>query len=537
MLVAQLQNFLGANTLRNAKKLPEGVGTDARNLDIRSADFRGILAPLAVYTITGSIPQQISLYRFGRDTPSDTATWLSTNVDADYARSMLSEDLTERTYITKTGSIPKYTDTTLVGATPPLPVGLVDLGVPAPAGAMTAAINTAGTGPSETRVYLDVFKRANGDRSAPNPGTTSITVPGGSTVNLSALAAVPGGAHGITLREIYVFNGSGEFMRCVTQLASLTTATDTGSRDLVLESGGSTSRPTWLTPPDGLFGILEFINGMMIAFLGKSYRCCVPYKPHAWPFEYERIIPDTVVGGAVYGSTVVVLTTGTPRLVTGSTPYALNDSPLLTQFSGACRSKRGIKSVRHGVCWPTNDGLAYTGQYGTALITEALLSKAAWRALGPSTMLGARWGRWYLCIYSTTQSFMIDPANPTSIIWLDVGAYGAFEDPISGDLYLIGAGNVISKFDAGAVMTASFTSPVQRTQRAVCPMWGRVLASAWPQTYKLYADGVLKHTEVVTSEEPFMMPGEYMASNFQIQLSGPGPAEAAEAATAIEDIR
>jgi hypothetical protein len=45
------------------------------------------------------------------------------------------------------------------------------------------------------------------------------------------------------------------------------------------------------------------------------------------------------------------------------------------------------------------------------------------------------------------------------------------------------------------------------------------------------------HTQVVTSEEPFMLTGDYMASNFQIQLSGPGPAEAAEAATAIEDIK
>ncbi len=39
-------------------------------------------------------------------------------------------------------------------------------------------------------------------------------------------------------------------------------------------------------------------------------------------------------------------------------------------------------------------------------------------------------------------------------------------------------------------------------------------------TFKLYADGVLKHTQTVTDGEPFRLPGGYLSNIYQVELTG-----------------
>jgi hypothetical protein len=39
-------------------------------------------------------------------------------------------------------------------------------------------------------------------------------------------------------------------------------------------------------------------------------------------------------------------------------------------------------------------------------------------------------------------------------------------------------------------------------------------------TFKLFADGSLKHTQTVTNSEIFRLPGGYRAKAFEIQLEG-----------------
>jgi hypothetical protein len=40
---------------------------------------------------------------------------------------------------------------------------------------------------------------------------------------------------------------------------------------------------------------------------------------------------------------------------------------------------------------------------------------------------------------------------------------------------------------------------------------------------KLYADGVLKHTQTVTNSNTFRLPSGYKANEFEIELSGSVP--------------
>jgi hypothetical protein len=527
-LIVDLQQFLASSTGRNPKLLPPGVGADARNLDTAEGDFRGLRQPQSVHTLVGyGGVQQHALYRMGRETASDTQYWLAFAADVDFARSMLASDPTERTYGTGGNfGVPSFTDNTFLGA-PPYPTGSYSMGVPAPGAGLSAALGTAGSGNDETRTYVSTFLRPapNYDEGAPSLPVT-ITVKAGSTVDLTGLPAAPGG-YGITLRRVYVSTG-GDF-REVAELPEATTSlTDTGTRGNILQSGGSTTKPAWLMPPANMKGLIELWSGMHGAFDEKSYLTCVPYKPHAWPDEFRRKVPDRIVGTAKWGQQWLLATTGIPRVVMGTTPMAMADSPIY--FRQACVSKRSVKGVGHGVVWASNAGLCYHGQRGTFVLTEGILTRAQWRALVPETIIGAVWGPWYFGFFNdgTRKGFMINHEKPDGVIWIDYGAYAVFEDSITDSLYFLVEGNFIHKWDVGggALANASFTSKVYRRPVATCAGAARIVASGYPVLFSMWADGVAKVVNrSIESDEPFRLPDGYTAEEFQVRIFGPGPVE------------
>lgn len=541
-VVVGLQAFLGANTFTNPKRLAAGVGAYALDLDPTHGDMRGIKAANVVHTLTGLASQQISAYRMGRDAPSDTAYWLTSSTDTDYMRSLLANDATERTYYTD-GVKPRFTDNTLLGGSPPYPGSSYTLGVPAPSAAMSASITVVGTGADQDLIYTDTFLRVvNGitEESAPNSHLATITAKVGSTVTLGSFAAVPGGSHGITKRRIYCSTDGGDFLRVAEFVTSTSTFADNGTvRTLVLETGGSESKPTWLEPPDDLRGLMSLGNSMAGGFSGKSWRVCAAGHPHAWPLEYEGITADTIVGAARWGNSVLLCTTGIPYYGTGTTPADITTIQPI-QFEQACVSKRSVTGVQHGVCWASPAGLCYYGQQGMLNLTEYLIPLADWKAMNPASVIGACWGRWYLGFYTPLSGpragFMIDTLNPTAVIFLSQGAYGVFMDTVSDQLYLLDTSYRVRKWASGSALAAQFTGLNQRQRAPTCPGAASVVATGWPVTFRLYADGVLKHTKTVANELPFVLPAGYTAQNFQIKLEGAGPIEGAIVADGPEDL-
>lgn len=528
MLLVQDTKFLGAAPGINPKKLAPGLGVDAQNLDMTQGDFRGRRAATLVHTLTGyGATQQHSLYRWGRETASDTQYWFAYTADVDFARSLLASDPTERTYGTG-GSFtePVFTDSSFI-STPPYGTTGYGLKIEAPVAGMTATVNTAGSGSNETRVYVATWLRANGDEGAPSP-PVEIVVPKGSTVDLSSFPAAPSfGSYGVTTRRIYVSTG-GDFRQCAEDVVATATLTDTGTRGAILQSGGSSSKPAWIAPPATMRGLIELWNGMHGAFDGKQYLTCHPYKPHAWPAEYRRQVPDTIVGSAKWGQNWLLATTGLPRVVMGTTPLAMVDAPI--NFKEACLSKRSVVGVGHGVCWASSRGLCYHGQRGTFVMTDGLLTQAQWRALQPGTIIGAAWQGWYIGFYNdgARKAFMIDTMNPANgVIFVNQEAFAQFSDPLTDTLYLLGTGNTIYKWDAGAVSAATYKSRVHRLQRDTNPGAARIIATTYPVTFSMWADGVLKvNAQSITSDAGFRLPSGYTCEELQYQISGVGGVEA-----------
>ena len=82
------------------KLLPEGFGTEVKNLDTRFGDFRPFFTPATVQSATAGA----TLYRFATN-----STFIINANDVDYARGPLASDTTERTYYSGDG-LPKVTD-------------------------------------------------------------------------------------------------------------------------------------------------------------------------------------------------------------------------------------------------------------------------------------------------------------------------------------------------------------------------------------------------------------------------------------------
>ena len=198
---------------------------------------------------------------------------------------------------------------------------------------------------------------------------------------------------------------------------------------------------TWEPPPADLAGLFELPNGGLAGFrLGSNELCLsVPYMPHAWPIESRYTMPDTIVAGAAFGSSIAVTSKGRPNVLTGSDPIALSREHI--EITHPCLSKRGLVDMGYGIVYPTETGLCYIAQGVATIITRGLFTDDQWKALNPSSFVAAMFGERYLCFYDTgleRGGFILDPKEPDATLsFLDVYGNEAWSDPRTGKLYLV----------------------------------------------------------------------------------------------------
>jgi hypothetical protein len=545
MLLSAWSEFVGANLRLHPKRLPAGVGVNAVNLRPGSSDLRGWKSADVTVTTGGATPL-ISLYRMNRSVASDTGDFIQWSTDVDVARSLIGNDSTEEIYYTGDGA-PKRTDNSIGLPAAPGPAAWRYLGIPKPTVGMSAVVLVAGSGTTnETRFYVDAFVNSQGRESAPGIAT-KLTCLIGSTATLSAFDTVPSGYPDVTLRRIYVSTDGGAYLRVAEISASLTTTPDSLTRGSVLQSGGDVSKPAWEVPVATLKGLTPLWNGMIGGFFGKTYTVCEPNKPWAWPVEYQETIQENIVGTGRWLQNWLILTTSNPFIVTGGSPLAMTNQPLA--FPQACVSKRSIVSRGDGVVWASPNGLCFVGQGGSRICTEGLMSPEQWQALVPSTIIGARFERFYLGFYNdgTPKGFLIDPINPTGIIFLTQGAQGVFYDPVGDRLYLQDTGNVIRRWNypTGTSLPVTFKTGIYRHSYETNAGYALIIADQptsvaflmWANL--LQSDGTYNLTlivnKTVTTGEPFALPSGYLSRDFQVQITTSSPIQGLMLAESPDD--
>lgn len=530
MTVVRVGAFGGEVRTLHPTLLADSQATASTNHKPLRGDLRPWRAPSTVATVTAGSK---SIYRMGRDTASDSNYWLAWSTPVSVVRGFNQSDTNERTYYTGSGT-PKWTDTAKALGAGAQPVAWRELGLPAPAAAPTLSATT-GTTTADlvTRAYVYTFVNDVGDESAPSEPSL-ITCREDSTVTLASLSGAPSGAYGINRIRVYrTESGATSSDFFFVREVSITTSTT----DANLPIGEPLETADWVpapgVPQGGAANVTEptlkqltgMWNGMMAGISGRGVRFCEPNAPYAWPLKYEIAPADyTPVALGTFGQTLVVLTNGNPLLVGGTSPDSLDEQPL--DFLQACVSERSVVNMGQGVAWASPDGLAYVGSDGARLLTAGVMTREDWQALNPSTIIGCMWERRYFGFYQPTagvyRGFMLDPGNPTGLYFLDFGCDGVYVDDLQDTMYLL-VGTNVQKWDAGSALTTTWRSKEFRLGRPTPAMaCAQVLATEYPVTFKLYADGSLKFTGSATSENPFWLPGGYHAERVQLEVSTTG---------------
>lgn len=532
MTAIRITGFLGENRALHSRRLNDTVGTVSRNQKPGRGDLRPWRAPSTVASVPAG---RSTIYRMGRDVASDSNYWLSWPGVVHAVRGFDSEDTTERTYYTGDGA-PKVTDNTMALSSAPYPTASRPLGLPAPASACLVATD-AGTWSGDTTDYVYTYTYVNdwGWESAPAPASLLNTRPSDATTTLSGFTAPPAGNYGIDRIRIYrsetgSTSTEAYFLR---EVAIGTVTTQDDGRDL----GEVLPTTTWLMPPANLSNLTPLWNGMLAGISGNAVRFCEAYVPYAWPLNYDAVPPDSKpLALGVFGQALLVLTTGRPLVVSGSSPDSMDPAPL--EFSQGCAAPRSVVSMGHGVAWASEDGLCWYGAGGARLLTAGVMTRDDWQALVPGSIIGKMYEGLYFGSYddgSGRKGFFINPGDPQGLYFLDVGYTALHFDELRDQLYVLDGANV-QKWDAGASMTVRFRSKLFTLPDPLNLACGAVLADAYPLTLRVYADGTLKHTQTVANRNPFWLPSGFLAQDWQVEVEGTAAVQAVALASSMGEL-
>jgi hypothetical protein len=162
---------------------------------------------------------------------------------------------------------------------------------------------------------------------------------------------------------------------------------------------------------------------------------------------------------------------------------------------------------------------------GLQLVTEDILTREQWQEFSPSSIIGFYWEGHYIGFYANStesKGFIFDPrGGKNTFVTLGFHATAGFNDLENDELYLVVDGNVV-KFASGSGLNFSWRTKKFYSPKPINPAVARVDCDDYSSTptFKLYADGVLKHTETVSDSNVFRLPSGYKAKEFEIELTG-----------------
>jgi hypothetical protein len=400
--------------------------------------------------------------------------------------------------------------------------------------ALVATLYTGKKRVVEDYFYVYTYVNDWGWESAPSPVSAVVERTVKETVTLSDFAAPPTGGYGINRIRVYRTQagstGDADFFFLLEAAWPASTAMD-ANQDL----GEVLPSKTWLTAPgvprgggddhveEPLRCLTPMWNGMLAGITGKSVRFCEAYTPYAWPIAYDAVPADaTPVGLGVYGQNMLILTTGNPLLVTGSSPELLDQVPL--EVPQGCIAPRSIVGMGAGVAWASNDGLCWFGAGGPRILTAGLLLREDWLKMRPHTLIGQMYEGLYFGSYEPEpgqprKGFLIDPAGGAGIFFLEEGFDAAHFDKLQDQLYVLRGTRIMKWEGAQALMRATFRSKVFRVPRPVSFAAAEVVASTYPLTLTVWADGEQVFEDAVEGRDVFRLPADFLASDWQVQVS------------------
>ena len=390
-----------------------------------------------------------------------------------------------------------------------------------------------GTQTEYSTSYVYTFVSAYGEEGPPSPASAVLDKVDGQTVTISGLstAASGDGTSNTNLAKRYLYRsntGSNttafQFVKELTM--SGTTTTDSLDND---ELGEVIPSTYWIGPPnevtatypDGpMQGLTAMPGGIMAGFTGKRLCFSEAYLPHAWPVSYRITLEEEIVAIGMAGNGLIVTTKGTPYLVSGSDPRAMQ--VVRIEAAQACLNKASLVDMGDMVMYAGADGLVAAAGTDVQVITYGIINPQQWRTdYYPTALKGFRWEGKYVGLYTSGSNyggFIFDPRGGKNTLALltqtsSTDANGGFTDPDDNELYLIistdSSTHTIQKFQGGTTyQTFTWKSKEFVPPKPTSMGFLKVDAEAWPVTVKVYGDGTLYyHATISTSGSAYAVTG------------------------------
>jgi hypothetical protein len=372
----------------------------------------------------------------------------------------------------------------------------------------------------ESRSYVTTFVTDWDEESAPSPPSELIEIDQ-NDVPVVSRPAVPTGRN-IDRWRVYRTNTgtqATDFQFTAEYPIATTSFNDEVKR---AELGEVCPTVTWAEPPGNLQGLVGMPNGIMAGFFGNTVCFSEPYHPYAWPVEYQITTEYPIVGLGVFGQTLVVCTREVPYFISGADSASM--SALKSEFPQACVARRSIASVDGGVVYASPDGLCLASQNGVQLITEQHFTREDWQALVPSSIRAAYHDRTY---------YFLTGAGVSAKAWslhlgtgrlgtLDLTASAMFVDGVTDTLYAAKGTDILAVFAGPSLRTGTHKTGILRAPAQHAFAW-LVVAGEFhaPVTVRIYGDGTLWHTRVLTSLDPVRLPpGRFLEYQVEIESAG-----------------
>ncbi len=400
----KLEGFQGLIPRVSERLLPNMAATVVKNAKLLNGEIRGFRDPVELANLTGQTSELRRAFRVP-DTPNDAYIAFDSR-DVDIVRSPLKNDIHDRYFWAGDGRPKMNTAARIKNGD-----AEYYLGVPTPTGA-PAVSPPAGT--DFTRAYVYTMVSAYGEEGPPSPPTIATGDAG--TWALTALDTTVSDAanRNITNKNIYRTvpgNASTSFF-FVAQIALAAATYNDNETDVDVAVNVLLESTTFIEPPTTMEGFVVMPNGYLVGWAGRRILMSEPYRPHAWPAEYELSTEFEIVGMAVFGATLIICTESQPYYGQGVSPRSFTTQKV--DAVEPCLSRRGIVSLTVGVVYPSINGLVLASGSGVSVITSSLFTKEEWALFLPDQLYAAQLGLQYIAFSSQSVGFMFDPTNPTA---------------------------------------------------------------------------------------------------------------------------
>lgn len=437
MATLKLEQLGGMRPLDDPRTLPDQLASYCANVLVRSGALRPLTVPVEIHRFPGQSYPIAARLRFN----DGSLFWYPlSHVRGQIAKAPITNDSHERYYLLDPPGTPMRFTTKarlLAGLDPLL------LGLPAPSNLLTVAVTGGVSGLSETRAYVYTFVDEYGQEGPPSPPALNTGPIDATSWTLSDFATtVPdAGERPLISKRLYRSvvgtDGSVDYRHVGDIPLGTTSYTDT-AKNTRIALNYALGTISYLAPPDDMEGFATMPGGFMVGWKDRTLHFSEPYKPWAWPAEYDLALDFQIIGAGVVQQTLVVGTTGNPYTLSGNTPQAM--TPTKNDRYEPCISRESIVAGVEAVFYASANGLVSVNAAGAAVITDGVIGLDRWVQDYAYTIYGAaRFGPYYMALNGIEdgQGFLLalDDAREAVGRLLDFrGISAIWNDAVSGDI-------------------------------------------------------------------------------------------------------